>query len=268
MNVNAFPAGAYWLSDLPQGSNGDIPTKSTGWEELDKILKIYPGQFIVCTGNAGSGKSTFLFNLIVNLCWQHGWKAWMYAPENENYLRRKIARLFGDKQRQFDKFAEGHCVVQSSNYEHYGEEPRTIEWILDNAYKVWQAVGLDIVFIDPWNELERARMRDEMLTDYIGRCLMRVKMFAKATGCVMMMVAHPTKASVGRDVTLADIEGSMHWWNKCDNGLIVKRDGVSATVISAKVREQPEAGSIGHCIFLVDKETGIFREQEGGGQAL
>ena len=39
-------------------------------------------------------------------------------------------------------------------------------------------------------------------------------------------------------------------------------------VISAKVREQPFAGRPGHCIFLVDPETGMFTEQLHGGQAL
>jgi hypothetical protein len=36
----------------------------------------------------------------------------------------------------------------------------------------------------------------------------------------------------------------MHWFNKCDNGLIVKHEPGSkeTIVISAKVREQPFAG--------------------------
>jgi len=262
--------GYYALADLPQGSPLSESVVSTGWEELDKILKIYPGQFIVTTGNAGSGKSTFLFNLIINLCWVHGSKAWIYAPENELNLFQKIKLMFNKHDKQFAAFANTRCFIQSSNYQHYGDEPRTIEWILGNAWEAWKKDQINLVLIDPWNELERARMDGENLTDYIGRCLMRVKMFARETGCTMFMVAHPTKASVGREVTLADIEGSMHWFNKCDNGLIVKHDPGSkdTTVLSAKVREQPYAGSIGHCIFLVDQATGIFREQPGGGQAI
>ena len=274
MSTVPFPrhgiAGYYALADLPQGSPLSEATVSTGWEEMDKILKIYPGQFIVTTGNAGSGKSTFLFNLIINLCWVHGSRAWLYVPENELNLFQKIERMFNRHDKQFQSFAATRCFVQSSNYQHYDDAPRDIEWILSNAYQAWEKDKISLVLIDPWNELERAKSKDENLTDYIGRCLMRVKMFAKETGCTMFMVAHPTKASVGREVGLADIEGSMHWFNKCDNGLIVKHEHGSkdTTVISAKVREQPYAGRIGHCIFLVDQETGIFREQPGGGQAL
>ena len=264
--------GYYALADLPQGSPLSEAVQSTGWHEFDKIFKIYPGQFVVTTGNPGSGKSTFLFNLIINICYAHKAKAWLYAPENELNLLQKLEGIFGDKPggSLFGQFAQTRCFVQSSNYAHYDDEPRDIEWILGNAFAAHEKDGVSLIMIDPWNEIERARQKDENLTDYIGRCLMRVKMFAKETGCTVFMVAHPTKASVGREITLYDVEGSAHWFNKCDNGLIVKHEAGSreTTVISAKVREQPYAGRIGHCIFLVDPDTGLFKEQEGGGQAL
>jgi twinkle protein len=264
--------GYYALSDLPQRESLSTSVLSTGWEELDKILKIYPGQFIVTTGNAGSGKSTFLFNLLINLCWTHRKKAWLYVPENELNLVQKLQGIFHDADdgALFGQFAATRCFVQSSNYEHYNDAPRDIEWILGNAMAAHEKDGVSLILIDPWNELERARLKDENLTDYIGHCLMRVKMFARETGCTMFMVAHPTKAANGREPTLSDIEGSMHWFNKCDNGLIVKHEPGSkeTTIISAKVREQPYAGRIGHCIFLVDGDTGMFSEQLGGGQAL
>ena len=121
--------GYYALADLPQRAPLSESAVSTGWQELDKILKIYPSQFIVTTGNAGSGKSTFLFNLIINLCWKNKTKAWLYVPENEMNLLQKMTLMFGDKPEGslFGQFANTKCFVQSSNYEHYYDEPRDIE---------------------------------------------------------------------------------------------------------------------------------------------
>lgn len=264
--------GYYALADLPRRAPLSEAVSSTGWEELDKILKIYPGQLVVTTGSAGSGKSTFLFNLIINLCWKNKKRAWLYVPENELNLFQKLELMFGDQPggSLFGAFANAQCFVQSSAYEHFYDAPRTIETILGYAYDAWKHDHTNYFLIDPWNELERAKAKDENLTDYIGRCLQVVKQFARETASTMFMVAHPTKAANGREVTLGDIEGSMHWFNKCDNGLIVKHEAGSreTTVISSKVREQPYAGRQGHCIFLVDPETGLFKEQLGGGQAL
>lgn len=276
MNAIPFPRhgipGYYALADLPQGGKLSESVRSTGWQELDKIFRIYPGQFVVTTGNPGSGKSTFLFNLIINLCYAHKHKAWLYAPENELNLLQKMEGIFGDKPGGglFGQFASTRCFVQSSNYAHYDDAPRDIEWILRNAWLAYEKDGINLVLIDPWNEIERAKAKDENLTDYIGHCLMRVKMFAKESGCTVFMVAHPVKSAAGREITLYDVEGSAHWFNKCDNGLIVKHEPGSreTTVISAKVREQPYAGVVGHCIFLVDPLTGLFKEQQGGGQPL
>ena len=107
-----------------------------------------------------------------------------------------------------------------------------------------------------------------LLTDYIGECLMLLKQFCRSMNAVVIVVAHPTKAvneKGGRIPNLADIEGSMNWFNKCDNGIIVAREeNLNTTrVISAKVREIG-AGKRGQCWFDVDPETGLFTPQYGG----
>ena len=65
-----------------------------------------------------------------------------------------------------------------------------------------------------------------LLTDYIGECLMWMKQFCRSLGVTVILVAHPTKLSVekGKIPSLSDIEGSMNWYNKCDNGLVIVRD--------------------------------------------
>jgi len=59
--------GYFSLRELRKYPDISSSTIATGWWELDQIFKIYPGQFVVVTGLAGSGKSTFLFNMLMTM---------------------------------------------------------------------------------------------------------------------------------------------------------------------------------------------------------
>jgi twinkle protein len=270
-NVVQFPgrygqAGYFSLADLPQRPSVASHALSTGWWELDQIFKLYPGQFVVCTGIAGHGKSTFLLNVICNIARKHGTRSFLYVPENEQHLSEKLRRIWGDDE-SFKHFAREQCFVQSSAVDGIDQPPKTLRWVLEQAVKAVHEDDVDVVMIDPWNELDRAKPRDMLMTDYIGESLMMVKQFCRQLDATVIVVAHPTKAvneNGGRTATLADVEGSMNWFNKCDNGLIVVRDPEknTARVISAKVREIG-AGKVGACHFFVDPETGLYTPQYG-----
>lgn len=258
--------GYHSLASLPQRGRVSEITVSTGWPELDEIWKPYPGQLTVVTGVAGHGKSTLLLNVIANMARESDVRSFMYVPENEGHILEKLRLIWGDRE-GFDIFAEQQCFVQSAAPAAYDAVPKTLPWVLDRAEIAVTNDEVDVLLIDPWNELERAKPKDMLLSDYIGQCLMYLKQFCRSREVAVILVAHPTKAGVeqGKTPTLADIEGSMNWYNKCDNGLIVVRNpvGNTAKVISAKVREIG-AGRRGECHFAVDERTGIFTPQYGG----
>jgi len=260
-------SGYYALADLPQRGSLSELVLSTGWAEFDPIFRPYPGQFVVVTGKPGSGKSTFVFNLLAQMSWKHKHKHWLYVPENEPAIMDKLELIYGTNKQLFGQFAHTQCFIQSSGDEHYDAEPRTIEWVLSMAWAAWERDQINTVVVDPWNELDEARGRNESESDYIGRCLRLVKRFGRETGCTMIVVCHPTKVENNREVTLSDCHGSAHWWNRCDAGIIVSREvgRDDAKIIVPKIREQPVAGRPGHCIFRVDPTTGMFTEQQGGG---
>ena len=119
------------------------------------------------------------------------------------------------------------------------------------------------MLIDPWNEIEHARRRDETVTDYIARSIRALNRFAQQYGVVVIVIAHPTK-DVGKDgtlrrVTLYDIEGSAHWFNKCDHGVVVTRvpDVDLAEIFIAKVRFQ-ETGEKGTVRLRFRRLSGRF----------
>lgn len=269
--VVAFPGrvqhsqpGLYLLQDAPQRPGVEQIAISTGWWELDQVFRPYPGQFVVCTGLPGSGKSTFVMNLLCNLYKQHRAKSFLFVPENEAHVRDKMQRIWG-RGAGFDQFCR-ETYLQSAILEAYDAPAITLDWVLSQAVAAIQQGGVDFLLIDPWNELEWAKRKDETMTEYIAYCLKLLKHFARLHSVTVFMIAHPTKARVAGSgpVTLADIEGSMHWYNKCDNGLIVDREKVGNTtkVVSAKVREKG-AGKVGVCYFHVDDETEQFVPQHG-----
>jgi twinkle protein len=255
--------GYHALGSLPQrGSIADI-TIGTGYRDLDELWKLYPGQFTVVTGVAGHGKSTFLLNVIANVAREHDIASFLYVPENEGHILEKMRLLWGEHQ-GWEDFISRQCFVQSAAPEAYDSVPKTLQWVLDRAVVAVNHDNVGLLMIDPWNELERAKPKEQLMTDYIGECLMYLKQFCRAMNVAVILVAHPTKAGVaeGKAPSLADIEGSMNWYNKCDNGLIVVRDPQLSTcrVISAKVREIG-AGRRGECRFYVDEKTGLFIPQ-------
>ncbi|MCK1718880.1 AAA family ATPase [Bradyrhizobium sp. 141] len=262
----SVPPGLYSLSDLPQRGSVAKQAFGSGWAELDAIFKFYLGQFVVLTGIASHGKSTFMLNVLLKMALEKGVGSFLYVPENEGHLREKLRLIWRGSEKQFEHFCRSQCTIQSAVPHAQYEPAHTIDWVLDRAAWAVQHRNVEVVFIDPWNELDRARKRDEMMTDYIGRCLMLIKDFCRTMNAIVVIAAHPTKAIVNtgnKVVSLADIEGSMNWYNKCDNGLIVVREaGNTSKVISAKVREIG-AGKIGSCSFTVDPSTGQFTPQYG-----
>lgn len=253
--------GYYSLADLPQRGIVSQVAISSGWPEMDELWKIYPGQFTMVTGTPGHGKSTFLLNAICNMARQHHMKTMLYGPENEGHIHEKMRLIWGASA-GFTQFAKNYCFVQSSLPEEYDGIAKTLPWVLDRAIVAIQNDGIELLVVDPWNELERAKPPDMLLTDYIGQCLQYMKNFARIHKIAVILVAHPTKSGLdqGRTPTLADIENSIQWYNKCDNGLIVSRDHTTGItkVISAKVREIG-AGALGEAHFMVDKNTGEFK---------
>ena len=260
--------GYYALADLPTRPSIEKIAIDTGWWELDRIWKLYPGQFTVITGIAGHGKSTFVLNVLCNLAKKHGTRSFLFVPENEQHLRDKMRKIHGGTDGEFSELAKNYIFVQSAVLGNYNDDPVTLAWVLSQAAQVIEDDNLDVLLIDPWNELEHAKRKDQSTTEYIGESLMMLKNFARSHSVAIILVAHPTKATFHdgkpRVPNLADIEGSMNWYNKADNGLVVWRDfgNNSAEVISSKVREVG-AGKIGKCVFHVDENTSVFTPQYG-----
>jgi twinkle protein len=250
-NSKQYPVrGLYRLSEYP--NIAPIAPVSLGWPIFDGLpgngwMKLFPGEFMVVTGIPSHGKSTWILNLLYNLARDHGWRSAIFSPEMPTvpYLRDKLRRIITGRASPdliADRVIENSFVFLDNDPNDDEEDDITLEWIIEKATDAVMRDGIRVLLIDPWNEIEHARRRDESTSEYIGRAIRALKRFARRYEVAVIVLAHPTKDVFERGKirtpSLYDIDGSAHWFNKPDHGLVIERDPVAneATVHIPKVR--------------------------------
>ena len=134
---------------------------STGYDSVDQIYTVAPSQLTVVTGYPSSGKSNFVDQLMVNLGRNEDWKFAICSFENQPEIH--ISRLMEiyTKKRFFDgkermttserdeafKWVQDHFVFIETN----GDEPSTLDSILDRAATAVTKLGVKGLVIDPYN---------------------------------------------------------------------------------------------------------------------
>ena len=119
----------------------------------------------------------------------------------------------------------------------------TLDDVLELAAVAVLRDGIELLVIDPWNEVEHKRGRDETETDYTGRAIRMMKRFARQYQVALWLVAHPRKPVMDhgsvKAPTLYDISGSANFANKADFGVVIhrpKRDSNLVDIHVTKVR--------------------------------
>lgn len=225
--------GLYTLSQLPE------PAPLTLWEpgfpEWEGKVKLAPGTMSVVTGHPGHGKTMMWTQLWFQVVQRYELRAAIASFETRTkpHLRRTIRTLLTGRLekdltpadcKQADEFIESHYLWLS----HPQQRP-TLDWLLDTAEVAVIRHGAKIVQIDPWNRLEGTRPNGESETDFIGRCLTSLYVFAQDMNCHVQVLAHPAKMDSqrrGKAPELEDIAGSKHWDNRVDQGFVVHRPKV------------------------------------------
>lgn len=224
--------GLYRLSDFPD--EVAVRSMETGIPELDEHMRVALGTLTVFSGYSNMGKST-----VVNTILSHALSRkvpvciasfeTMPKPILQNSLARAMLgcsfealNRHPDRPAVMEALEKNLTVISNSLSE-------DAEIDLDSYLELLRVAvvrdGARIVVLDPWNELEHKRRRDETETDYIGRAIRALKAFARRYDVALWVVAHPTKPQKGASGIpgLYDIAGSANWANKADYGLIYHR---------------------------------------------
>ena len=272
-------SGVYTYSELPE--EPPLNPVSTGFGRLDDYLKPFYPALMVVTGMAGSGKSSFVNQMVAQLNLMHGWRAAIASFE------MRIKPFVTDTLISAYQESGQDAAVQSEwldeNFIFIAPEPSDeddsfdIEWLIEKATVAVIRHGVRVLVIDPWNEIEHASRKGESLTDYTGRAIRALKRFGREFECLVIVVAHPTKSAAQKppnEVGLYDVSDSAHWANKADFGLVVCRNGKkgedgemipnSADYVSSffirKIRYQPVSGMLGQLELTYDPQTRLFSQ--------
>lgn len=264
------------LTGLPRG-------EFAGWAALDPYYTIPRGQWSVVTGFSGSGKSTWLDNVMVNVARLSKWNFLVCSPENQP-IQRHIASLmeiysgkkFGQPGQTNAPPAaymdeQEHRLAYEFVCKHfYFINPPDTEFTVDGIISIAAEVHenhfkFDGMVLDPYNEIEHRSPHGMSETNYISTVIQKFRSFTRQLNIHFWFVAHPTKPvrmaikynevdaasrkPVYQKATLFDISGSSNWKSKCDFGIIIHRD-----------MNEPSSPS------LVEIEKVRFREQGNWGE--
>lgn len=221
LRANGFPDGAV----------------TNEFTTFDGIFKFFPGQLTIVTGIPSHGKSGFIDNILVLLARLNGWKSAVFSPENPQYEMWVIRLLEIAKKRTFfgmdgiptEEIRPAVTALSQFFYLIQPSENFTLDVVLATAKTLLRRFGINVLVIDPWNNLEVQLQRGESETSYTARVLVKLRMFARQTGIHVILIAHPRKMQ--KDLngeyevpTAYDISGSAHFYNVADNILSVYRE--------------------------------------------
>jgi len=260
--------------------NGFESGATVGYYEFDKHVNFGVGQVTILTGVPGSGKSTFLDQLLIRLSNRNGWKHGICSFEKQPITKHivhlsqcyigqpfyrpnpheKMGRPEKDKAKIFLNDSFFWFKVRNADV--------SVDGILTRAIHLVKAFGINSLVIDPYNYIENNRKAAQTETEYVSEVLTKLCDFAKDYGVHVFLVAHPVKMNKGADgefevPNLYKIAGSHNFYSKPDIGIVVHRNRKDGTVVVyiQKVRYEPENGQLGSVGFLLDRETGRYREE-------
>lgn len=289
--IGDFRPALRWLYET-----GIQPGESTGWKSLDAHYTVKPREWTLVTGIPGHGKSAFLDGLMVNLAREKDWRWAVFSAENlphERHAADLAAQYIGRPFNQDPRKARARISEEEFTWaamfleDHFTwmnphEDNCTVDRILQIGQMLAESgPGIQGLVIDPWNELDHSRPANITETEYVSKCLSKIRKFARDREVHVFLVAHPTKlqriqrksgdpndeSTVYPVPTPYDVSGSAHWRNKADNCICVWRDvirehyGVDIHVQKIRFREN---GSVGLVHLAHDLATNQLIDPKNG----
>lgn len=265
---------------LREYDEGSKPFYYTGFEALAEHYAVGLGHTTYVTGIPSHGKSTFVFETLINLTMLHGFKHVIFTPETGSPTRIAKELLQMKTMKHFDKFWQHNRMTKT-------DIDATLPWIDDNFIVIndglYEVTDMTRMFleardkssnktakftflIDPWNELNHdfaafSGREDKYLENKLGY----LRRFAREQNIHLFVVAHPSKMQKQREVvggesiqfydppTAYDLSGGGAWYAKGETILSVyippahiktRDEEVNIIIHKAKPREAGKKGMV------------------------
>ena len=259
--------------------NGRPSGVDPGWDNLRQFYRPRLGDWTAVLAIPGAGKTSFEAALAVNLAGLHGWRFLVFPAENlpaaeyvSILLEIYVGKPFNEGPHERMTVAERDEALDWIQ-EHFiicdpGDEECDLDRILTIARAYCLRRGINGLIIDPWNELDHAQPSHQTQTQYIGSSLRKIRRFAKTHNCHVWVTVHPTKMQKDKEgdypvPTLYDADGSAHWRNKCDAGLVLYRhysDNTKPLEIYIQKIRWRWCGKLGRADLYFDELTGRYSQ--------
>ncbi len=262
----------YSMGDLPEPPAN--PAFDIGIVGLKEHYRVRRGDLCVVSGVPGSGKTSFVNELVCRMAQAHGWRTVFASfeqrpkPDHRRALRTFHAMKLEKHMNEDERARADAWIELQFRFLMPDEETETsLDWLLSRLSDAVLRFDASLCIIDPWNELEHVRPREMTQTEYTGTAIRAIKRFAKKHRIHVIVVAHPAKMMRGKDgkypqPTLYDIADSAHWANKPDVGVLIWRDGpqpgLPTSIVVAKSRYHSEIGRPGAVTGIWNESTGRY----------
>jgi twinkle protein len=247
---------------------------SSGLHDLDRLYKVMPQTLTIITGVPGSGKSTFLTWMSVNIASKSNWNCAILSSETSSqvHVLQMASVYIGKPFRGPNKMSESELMRGldwvESQFVFLDESDTDIQSVLDRAHAAILRNGVRLLIIDPYNFLTGEFV--DGTVQGINTLLVSLKSFAIEHGIAVWLVAHPTKMyrqSDGKVPTPGgyDISGSASFFNVADAGLSIGRDSPGKTLVTCWKVRFPWIGDTGQALLDFSERDGSFSSTNFGG---
>ena len=237
--------------------NRDTNFYSTGWGDLDNLIKIRTGYLMVVSGYPSRGKTTFVDNLLINLSKQYGLKHLIASFESaipthfcslvEMYAKKTFKKLKESE----EIFGKNYEFIADHFYNFDVDRLWSVDEICAEAELAVKKYGIKTLVIDPYNRLRNDYKDRE--DKYICSILAQLSMLAKKLDILVIFVAHPRKPDGEKCPNMYSISGSGDWYNMADYGVIVHRERET----DGKLSNRP--------LIFIEKVKNFFLGKPSGG---